>query len=346
VSALIPQVQPAVSPVGIDSAACERVASLIGSLEVPADYEEVPPMNLAPAELGNFFLVLIAICHQTSPPDGLPLAGKLNGVFRRGWDYLVGRFADAVRADGALLSSARWSRISAQEVSRLFEDPELGNRLRGAEIRASLIRDLGAKMLAKGWTTANDLYSHCKGRVATGKPNLLEVLAGFRAYNDPVKKKSLYFLAVMGNTGLWKYEDRHSLGPPVDYHEVRGHLRLGTVQVHDPELLRRMKEGRRVTAEEDIALRRSVYDAIMIISDRSGYRNPSQLHYLFWNFFRAVCLRENPQCFRINRPAELPERYRHLATTDDGERCPFAGVCENAGAVDPLREHVFETDYY
>lgn len=51
----------------------------------------------------------------------------------------------------------------------------------------------------------------------------------------------------MQNAGLWVFADRDKLGAPVDYHEVRGHLRIGTVQIHDEELRTRLVEGRDVS---------------------------------------------------------------------------------------------------
>ena len=110
------------------------------------------------------------------------------------------------------------------------------------------------------------------------------------------------------------------------------------------DLRHKLLNGLPVTAEEDIALRGAVYDAIMLLSELTGLRNPSQLHYLFWNVFRTHCLRESPLCFQP-APA-LPERYRHLATHGGGRHCPFAEVCKSASSTQRYYEHVFETDYY
>jgi hypothetical protein len=327
--------------VSVNSDVCDRVAQLIASQKIPEDREEIPSLDMPEPLVGNFFLFLVAICHRTSSRNQQPLVGIVDGLSKRGWDYLLERFYKVVRANLNLLTPLNWVRFSAKNIKHIF-----GNRLIDAEGRAALIRDLGTQMTAFGWISADDMYTHCDGRIAIGYPNLLEVLSEFQAYSDPVRKKSLYFLSVMRNNAGWKYRDDDSLGPPVDYHEVRGHLRLGTVQVNDWSLLQKIREGRPVTREEDIVLRRAVYDAIMMISERSGIRNPSQLHYLFWNVFRSVCFRKNPQCFHLDQRCDLPERYRHLAKYRNYERCPFAGVCRSAGVPDPLPEHTINTDYY
>lgn len=326
--------------------ACDRIASLIGTKEIPLDQEESSLPGFRRHLIGNFFLALVAISHQTSPRGRPPLQGTIGGLLRRGWDYLFARLEEAAHRDPILLTPERWAHLSTDDVRQLFHDPELGDRLTNPELRAELLRELGFKMMAQGWSFADQFYHYCNGRVAAGNPNLLKVLSRFRAYEDPVRKKSYFFLALMRNSGLWHYVDHEALGPPVDYHEVRGHLRLGTVRITDPELLEKVRTGRSVTAQEDVAVRRAVHDAIMEISNRSGLTNPSQLHYLFWNLFRSICTREAPQCFALKPDCTLPDRYMHLVDNPGGRQCPFSSLCPSAGSPNPIWEHVFETDYY
>ena len=332
--------------VRVNQQACQRVASFLAGKEIPPDQEESSLPGIPRDLIGNFFLALVAICHQTSPRGRLPLEGTSGGIRSRGWDYLFGRLEEASRRDPTLLSPERWCQLSSGDLVQLFRDPELGDRLTDPHLRADLLRDLGSKMKSQGWSLADQLYHHCGGRIAVGQPNLLQVLSQFRAYNDPVHKKSYFFLALMRNSRLWHYVDDEALGPPVDYHEVRGHLRLGTVVIADHELLKKVRTNRMVTEEDDVAIRRAVHDAIMYISDRSGLRNPSQLHYLFWNLFRSICTREAPQCFTLRPGFALPNRYMHLVKDGENMLCPFASLCPSAGEPDPICEHVFETDYY
>ena len=153
----------------------------------------------------------------------------------------------------------------------------------------------------------------------------------------------------MRNAGFWHYANNEDLGPPVDYHEVRGHLRLGTVIVNDESLRQKLFNDLPVSPEEDIAIRQSVHDAIMLISRQSKLNNPSQLHYLFWNVFRSCCSRESPHCQNCPPNCSLPNRYVHLAIHEDGQRrCPFSNICEQTCATTHQQyyEHVFDTDYY
>ncbi len=326
VSALYPRVAP-IGPVAVDGSACARLAHL---------------------EAGNFYFLLVAICHQTSPRGRPPLEGIVGGRHLRGWDYLSAKLASAVRDDPRLLSSGTWSRFTAEDLVDLFRDSKLGRRLTDSAGRARLIRNLGIVMQDHGWTFFEDLYRACDGRIGSGYPNLLELLAKFDAYKDPVQKKSFLLLAIMRNTGLWSYRDNANLGPPVDYHEIRGHLRIGTVKVNDPQLRQKLLTNTPVSASDDLAIRRAVRDAIVLIAYQLGERaNPSVLHYLFWNVFRSCCTQESPHCAQCTRDCPLPDRYVSLAIREDGSRrCPFADVCESANSTVRLQEHVFDTDYY
>jgi hypothetical protein len=334
-------------PVFVSVEACRNLAVLLRARQIPADREDSSLPGLKPSEIGNFYLLLVAICHQTSPREKLPLEGRIGERHLRGWDYLSAKLEENVRTNPELLAPRSWIGITAEEVQKLFRDEILGDRLSDPSGRALLISDLGRKMLKNGWSWADQLYTAAKGYVATGTHNLVELLSDFRAYDDPVHKKSFLFLALMQNAGLWVYADPDKLGAPVDYHEVRGHLRIGTVQIQDPELHARLVEGDDVTPEEDILIRQAVHQALMLVSEYSGLRNPSQLHYLFWNVFRSCCTREEPHCNSCPPTCSLPDRYVPLALFPGGVRhCPFSAVCQSAGQEPKLLEHRIETDYY
>lgn len=331
----------------VNLGACHRLASLLTTKSIPVDREESDLPEFSKEEIANFYFFLVAICHQTSPPGKLPLEGTVGGARRRGWDYLTAKFEEAARSDPDLLVPSRWTRMSSEELSVLYGDGQLGERLTGVERRVELIRDLGHVMQANQWSWLDDLYLLCDGRVASGNPNLYGLLAMFQAYRDPVRKKSSFLLSLMRNTGLWRYIDDDQLGVPVDYHEIRGHLRIGTVSVKDENLRRKLLDGIPVTPTEDVAIRETVCEAITLLSELTGLRNPSQLHYLFWNVFRSCCTPESPHCQGCPSACTLPDRYVPLASHPDGhKRCSFSTVCGSANISKRYYAPVFETDYY
>src|SRR5262245_14565679 len=77
---------------------CDEVAHVLGGQPVPAEEEEIQLPQLPQVLVGNFFLALVAICHQTSPPGKPSLEGIVQGSRRKGWDYLFARFQEAASA--------------------------------------------------------------------------------------------------------------------------------------------------------------------------------------------------------------------------------------------------------
>jgi hypothetical protein len=341
------QVSSLESFVTVNEAVCHQLAELLRANLVPDDTEEIKFEGFASDELSNLLLFVVAICHQTSAPGRMPLGGVVDGRELRGWDYLLQRCVEACRSDKSWLSPAKWSHIDTDSLRELYRNSEGQDLLTDIENRAELVKDLGQVMEQERWASAESIFRRCEGRISSGQPNLIECLAKFCAYSDPVRKKSYFFLALMRNNGLWSYQDPELLGAPVDYHEVRGHLRIGTVSVLDKQLRTKLLNREPVTAEEDIAIRNAVFEAIMLVSKVSGIRNPSKLHYLFWNILRNFCTRENPNCLGHRVEAYLPERYRQFALdVNDKEACPFNSVCRSVHEEHRYYEHVFETDYY
>jgi len=332
--------------VTVDARACEAVIATLRGHEIPEDREDstLPhiPLELVP----NFYFYLVAICHQTSPRNHAPVEGVVRGQHRRGWDFLYARLEEASAGHVGLLEPTYWTQESEDSFGQLFTDERYGLRLVDIPRRVELVRDLGTVLLREQSNSITSIYRRCRGHLLAHSPNLLDELAKFQAYADPVQKKAIFFLSIMRNTGLWSFPDNNLLEAPVDYHEVRGHLRLGTVQISDARLVDRIRQGTPVSGSEDIAIRMATRTAIRYISDRLSI-TPSRAHYLFWNLFRSICTRANPQCLGLAADNPLPSRYVHLASIGGPPpRCPFAAVCPSAYLSERFVEHVFETDYY
>jgi len=331
----------------VDAEACERVAALLAERLIPKPQEEIGPPGLGPLETGNFYLLLVSICHQTSPRGQAPLEGRIDDVHYRGWDYLSAKLATAARQSASFLQPDMWARLTARDLQLLFRDDELGDRLSDRAGRARLVRDLGRRMLANRWKWFEDLYNASDRRIS-GRRGLLSLLKEFKAYRDPINKKSYLLLGLMQYAGFWTYADEQEMGPPVDYHEIRGHLRIGTVSVLDADLRDKLLRQIPVTEADDLAIRGAVRDAIVSIARMlGGAVTPMVLHYLFWNVLRSCCTHVSPHCQACPDNCPLPSRYVPLAIHESGpRRCPFSPVCASANLISRLQEHVFDTDYY
>ena len=150
------QDQMGYGPVDINPAACERLAEIISKKTIPLDREEGPLPDFSDLEIGNFYLFLVAICHQTSPLGKPPLEGTLHGKYRKGWDYFSAKLEQAFQNDHRLFDPLEWSQMTGKRLASLLNDPQFGNRLTEPNPRAALIRDLGQVMLKNHW----EIVSH------------------------------------------------------------------------------------------------------------------------------------------------------------------------------------------
>jgi len=335
-------------PVEIDSKKCGLLADLLKRCAIPQPIEEGTLEGITAWQLPNFYFVLVAVCHQTSPAGRPRLSGTLSsGEVSSGWDYLRKRFAERIKGDQTLLDPHRWRKIAANELEEVFADTAGVKTLIGVERRAELIRDIGERYEKLGITDISDLYRQCEGWLVGGlKGGLYAALSQFAAYVDPVRKKSSFFLELMRGQCGWQYRDPQNLGAPVDYHEVRGHLRIGTVVLTELSLKEKILRGESVNAREDEVIRNAVHDAIALISQAHGSCDPATLHYLFWNTFRNCCAREYQHCLQCTSSCTLPQRYREAFKAVENDRCVFATICNSVGKTDKLIEHRHETDYY
>jgi hypothetical protein len=320
----------------INEECCDDIATILSHHAIPSDEEDSSIEQLNSDQLGNFYFLLVAICHQTQD-----LQGYISGTFWRGWDYLRLRLLKSVCEDEELLTLKEWREMTVERLAGHLRDAKLGDTLSGLEGRVNLIQDLGLQMEYLKAKTVNELFLASSGKLSGDAPGMLSTLNRFKAYADPVRKKSFFFLGLMQNSGLWQYLDEMELGAPVDYHEVRGHLRMGTVRICK-ELESKLIQRIPVSESEDVAIRNAVRQAISRISLAINY-SPMRVHYLFWNLFRNVCLRENPKCFSVDEQNRVPARYQQFIKSG---RCPFAGKCESAGKPNLLIEHSFNTDWY
>lgn len=276
--------------VRVDNDRCRRVASIIGAVDVPVPAEEGPLAGIIESAVPNFYFVLVAICHQTSPMGQTQLSGKLkDGTTASGWDYLRKRFLDRAVERSELLDPNAWLSTTTDAVERMFEDEDHQRTLIGSDRRAMLIRDLGQRFRALGVNDIRAVYVQSQGWLRRPDGGMYQLLRSFEAYRDPIQKKSSFFLELARGQAGWTFKDPEALSPPVDYHEVRGHLRLGTVVVEDAGLRERLRTGADVSSVEDTDIRGAVQEAIERVSSHHGKVSCSRLHYLFWNTFRNCC---------------------------------------------------------
>lgn len=329
--------------VEVDRSQCRVLGEFLKTVSLPSAQEEVMRYKISDRIMSNLYFAVVAICHQTTPHKDSALQGNVDGKLRRGWDYLREKWIRATEQNSTLVSPNSLANITAQDVESILFDSELGSTISDSRGRAAMLNDIGQRMIDLGVDDVWSLYELSSGSLATQKDiGLIELLSQFVAYNaDPVQKKLFFFLSLMFNNGFWTYNDPENLGTPVDYHEVRGHLRYGTVKIASDQLRDKILGGQEVTSDEDVQIRKAVFDAIMSVS-RISNRTPNDLHYFFWNIFRNCCRRDEMHCTACSQHPSFPERYQLLSPT----QCIFAASCKSAGSTVKLSDHVVNTNLY
>lgn len=207
-----------VGPDGPPAEALERVATRARTLAVtyrPPDFAHVPDPDAA--------LFLCAVDHRTGYERAHTVDGR--GPFsgsELAWEVAL----RAARREPGLLRAARMHRVSAAEVAACFRVD--GETVADPERRAALWRDLATGIERDHGGSATALLRATDGHLA-GPGGLIERLARYQAYSDPLAKKSFLFAKIAERRGWFEVRDPESWQVAADNVLMRLALRSGLV---------------------------------------------------------------------------------------------------------------------
>ena len=201
--------------VGARSRVAARVRELSAAYEPPG-FEECPGADAA--------LFLCAIDHRTGYERPHRVGGR--GPYE-GSAILWHAGCRAERRRAGTLSAAALRRAREEEVEELFTVD--GETIAGAAARARLWRNLADGLLERYEGSAERLISAAGGRLG-GDAGLLERLAAFEAYSDPLQKKSQLFAKIAARRGWLEVSDPGSWEVCADNVLMRLALRAGLVE--------------------------------------------------------------------------------------------------------------------
>jgi hypothetical protein len=323
-------------PVAVHFERCREVASVIKDMPRPQNFVRQTIFSSDRKVVGNFNLLLVAICHQTQK-----IHGKVDGKWCRGWDYLERRLNQYCQGNRDFLEIDAWSSLTQASLERALCQSPGDAAVMDAGPRVQLINDLGDQMTRAGYATFEQLYD-AKKRRCSGETSIISFLKErTRAYSDPVEKKVRLLIGLLRDAHGWEFSNVDELGAPVDYHEIRGHLRIGTVIINDRILEAKIKSDC-VSDGEDRLIREGVSNAIDTIARHATGVDSLKIHYVLWNYFRTICRREEPNCSARKGPAldQLDPAYAEAFSKSAGSSgCAFSSVCES------FKEQTFEAEY-
>lgn len=207
-----------------DARVAARVRELFDGY-TPPDFGHVPDPDAA--------LFLCAVDHKT----GYERAHQVGGAEPAGGSELMWAVALAA-AEGSpgLLTAARLRDVDADAVAAIFrvDDETVADPQR----RAALWRDLAAGLWRDYGGDAATLLAAAAGRLG-GDRGLLERLAAFEAYSDPLAKKGQLFAKICERRGWFEVADPGSWEVSADNVLMRLALRSGLVEPGDLDSVRR-----------------------------------------------------------------------------------------------------------
>ncbi len=275
--------------------------------------ESAKDIDEAKKELTLLFYV-DAICHQTQN-----FFGEIDGIFYKGWDYLLYSFKKEYKKDKKFITTKRMKKIKGEDLKRILN----GSGDRYYE-RAYLLRNC-AFILERDFK--GDIFEI--NRVAEGyikrenKPDLIKLFHKFKAFSDPLNKKTYLFINIANKIGFWEIKDPHNLWTPVDYHLERVSLRTGIVKI-DKSLEKKLVLGKRVPQTIDLKLREKIGESIKEVSNRSEV-SVEKLDQVFWSLGRSICFKDYPLCDGISVDNNTFTQITGISLKDG---CPFRNFCD------------------
>lgn len=301
--------------------------NLLPGIEKAKNYSD------AKQKLTLYFFV-DAICHQTQN-----FFKEINGKNLKGWDFLLNSFVKEYGDDKDFTLIKRMEKIKGEDLKKIFS----GSGDRYYE-RAYLLRNC-AYILKRDFN--GDIFEINK--ISDGfikredRPDMIKLFHKFKAYKDPLNKKTFLFLNIAKKVGYWEIKDPENLWTPVDYHLERVSLRIGIVDL-DKKILKKLIENRRVPQSVDLKLREKIGNGVKKISDDSNIEI-EKIDQIFWALGRSICFKDGPKCDGVDSEKTTFEEITKIGLR---EGCPFRNICNayKNPYLKEIKESNVNTIYY
>ncbi len=278
----------------------QRVANLISGLPdiTPFDFTGpvLPPAG-HPLVLDWFFIATLQQFGFWTTNNGKydqPLIAKIAGKELKGSDFLWNAYLRILQADPDFFTSERQADLKMDDMQNLFRADDGSQPMPALELHLAQAKQYGQDMLALKLTpqiildqvreSASPLRSFFE---------LLDKIGGYK--EDPLRKKSglLAFILKQRPEEFLTFE--REVTPVVDYHAMRACLRIGLVEIRDPELRRKIIGRRVISPAEEAAIRFAAYIAIEQVASLSG-RSMGAVDWFFFNSRRRCPEMTDPEC--------------------------------------------------
>ncbi|MFO7967576.1 MAG: queuosine salvage family protein [Archaeoglobaceae archaeon] len=232
----------------------------------------------------HYVFFMVAIDHRTHGTKRFE--GTIDGEFYHGSDLMFYLARRAQKKDPYLFTARRLVDVSEEDVASIFT---IGDRVvSNPSQRAALLQDAAKKLLEYHDGDVRNIFESSSGDLTRedGK-GILQLLKSFKAYEDPLQKKSFLLVKLLRRQNLLTIKDIHNLKFPVDNVLMTIALQSGLLKVKDKGLERKLLEESLLSDEEVIQLRKATQNAFELVSRASGL-GPDILDDLLWTYGREV----------------------------------------------------------
>jgi sugar/nucleoside kinase (ribokinase family) len=242
-----------------------------------------------------------------------PMIAPIDGVERKGSDYLWAAMTRALERDAEFCSPERQSELSRGELLAVFRADNGEDPMPALDLHLEQARRYGRDMLALELTT-KDVVDRALASTEPLETFLvtLDQIGGYK--EDPLRKKSL--LLAMGlhdrPESFFPLRDDEVIAPIMDYHIMRSCLRIGLIQVVDGELRAKLTDREVVSPAEEWAVRYPAYLAYEQLVTLSG-KSPSAVNGFIFGNARKVCPEmTEPECESCEMDAVCAHRKEYF----------------------------------
>lgn len=225
-----------------------------------------------------------------------PMIAPVDGVSRKGSDYLFYCFQRALNQQADFFSIAQMKEMTDTDWDAVFHDDHGRNPLPMWTEHLDLIHQY------VDWFVHNESTPQTLVDEANASDRVLATflehagrVPGYR--EDPMRKKLMLLAVILENRpeGFLRVNDPEAAVPIIDYHLQRSALRTGLVQVHDADLRQRLLSRAEVSAGDEQAIREATYQAIESLVKQSGLSVAAVDYFFFTNRTRCPEMTA-PQC--------------------------------------------------
>lgn len=307
--------------VTIDEEQLNNVARELQKIKIEpdpfTDPRYYPPPQDEYEHVVSYFFTMVAIDHRTSIFK--EYKAKIGEEEYKGADLLWRLGKEMYDRDPEFFLPHNLAKITLDTVRKWLTVDEV--EIWDPGTRTLLLQDLGKKTVIYYDSKFTNILKKSEGKIR-GENSITSLLKIFRAYEDPVEKKTFLLIKFLTRRKLIEIKDSENIELPIDNHLTRIAIRLGIVRL-SREIEEAIEREIEVDQETDIEIRLVIREAWKKLAKKAEIE-PTTLDDYLWNHGRKICTQENPKC----------------------NQCPLKNTCKANQTRKYLKEHKHQLTWY